>query len=445
MLLTKGFNAECKRTIIFIAILPYILYTIRVIIILQVSAMVKEVEELIKIVGKGNLLETLFIFLGGFQHADLDRSMDRRNHFGLSAFIKKEREPLDEYLNLKFSLQGLFLIYAQAYKILSENNELSTEGVINRIYKVVEESGLNQDINEVVDGRKLDLLNILANPKREPIFKTEEDFENKVLIGLRKLLSEGNTLNKYNREFALNKCVISSYYSIHDIKADKDIALFFSLGDHYKELSSSNKTVKREVLEICENQLIAHYTMFLAKALHMIKLSSRDGTIKYTINHENVDRQEKELKMDGLIYPINTKNTLEQLLKNQNSDEFEQLVTSPKNIYYSVPQGENKCRPNFIVSKKKEKDHKNTVCKLILGMFVLSVGLYVADYFLMEQKLLNSIKNVLPQDNLTNLIVGAVLTIVIVYALFQLSQKPPLSTVNGMTNENLESLHAKQA
>ncbi len=168
------------------------------------------------------------------------------------------------------------------------------------------------------------------------------------------------------------------------------------MGGHYKELSSSNKTVKREVLEICENQLIAHYTMFLAKALHMIKLSSRDGTIKYTINHENVDRQEKELKMDGLIYPINTKNTLEQLLKNQNSDEFEQLVTSPKNIYYSVPQEENKCRPNFIVSKKKEKDHKNTVCKLILGMFVLSVGLYVADYFLMEQKLFNSIKNVLP-------------------------------------------------
>lgn len=406
--------------------------------------MVKEVEELIKIVDKGNLLETLFIFLGGFQHADLDRSMDCRNHFGLSAFIKKEGEPLDEYFNLKFSLQGLFLIYAQAYKILSENNNLNTKDVIDKIYEVIKGSELNRDINEVVevDGSKLDLLNILANPKREAIFKTEKDFENKVLIGVRKLLNEKTTLNKYDREFALNKCIISSYYSIHDIKADKDIALFFSLGGHYKELSSSNKTVKREVLEICENQLIAHYTMFLAKALHMIKLSSRD---KYTIDHENVDRQEKELKMDGLIYPINTKNTLEQLLKNQNSDEFEQLVTSPKNIYYSVPQEENKCRPNFIVSKKKEKDHKNTVCKLILGMFVLSVGLYVADYFLMEQKLFNSIKNVLPQDNLTNLIVGAVLTIVIVYALFQLSQKPPLSTVNGMTNENLESLHAKQA
>ncbi len=140
--------------------------------------------------------------------------------------------------------------------------------------------------------------------------------------------------------------------------------------------------------------------------------------------------------------------TLKQLLKNQNSDEFEQLVTSPDNIYYSVLQEENECRPNPITSKKKEKDHKNTVCKLILGMFVLSVGLYVADYFFMEQKLFNSIKNVLPQDNLTNLIVGAVLTIVIVYALFQLlepPQEPPLSTVNKMTNENLGPLHAKQA
>ncbi len=407
--------------------------------------MIKEIEELIKIVGKGNLLETLFIFLGSFQHADLGRFMDHRNHFGLSEFIRKKEEPLDKYFNLKFSLQGLFLIYAQAYRILSENNNLNTKDVIDKIYEVIKGSELNEYINEVVDGRKLDLLNILANPKREPIFKTEEEFENKVLIGLRKLLSEGNTLNKYDREFALNKCVISSYYSIHDIKADKDIALFFSLGGHYKELSSSNKTVKREVLEICENQLIESYIMFLAGKLHRIGLSSRD---KYTIDHENVDRQEKALKMDGLIYPINTKNTLEQLLKNQNSDEFEQLITSPDNIYYSVLQEEYECRPNPITSKKKEKDHKNTVCKLILGMFVLSVGLYVADYFFMEQKLFNPIKGVLPQDNFVNLVIAAGLTIVIVYALFQLlkpPQEPPLSTVNKMMNENLGPLHAKQA
>ncbi|MDX5495164.1 MAG: hypothetical protein O7198_00590 [Wolbachia endosymbiont of Nomada marshamella] len=408
--------------------------------------MVKEVEELIKIVGKGNLLETLFIFLGGFQHADLDRSMDRRNHFGLSAFIKKEGEPLDEYFNLKFSLQGLFLIYAQAYKILSENNNLNTKDVIDKIYEVIKGFKLNRDINEVVevDGSKLDLLNILASPKRKPIFKTEEDFENKVLTDVKKLLNE-----KSDKKFFFNKFVIDCYYSIHqDIKVDKDVALLFSLlyslSGSYKEPLSPDKIVKREVLEICENQLIESYIMFLAGKLHMIGLSSRD---KYTIDHEHVDRQEEGLKEHCKfeLYRINTKNTLEQLLKNQNSDEFEQLVTSPKNIYYSVPQEENKCRPNFIVSKKKEKDHKNTVCKLILGMFVLSVGLYVADYFLMEQKLFNSIKNVLPQDNLTNLIVGAVLTIVIVYALFQLSQKPPLSTVNGMKNENLEQPHAKQA
>ncbi|MDX5561566.1 MAG: hypothetical protein O7151_01605 [Wolbachia endosymbiont of Andrena bicolor] len=81
-------------------------------------------------------------------------------------------------------------------------------------------------------------------------------------------------------------------------------------------------------------------------------------------------------------------------------------------------------------------------------MFVLSVGLYVADYFFMEQKLFNPIKGVLPQDNFVNLVIAAVLTIVIVYALFQLlkpPQEPPLSTVNKMMNENLGPLHAKQA
>ncbi|MBA8757478.1 MULTISPECIES: WD1261 family protein [Wolbachia] len=399
--------------------------------------MIKEIEELIKIVGKGNLLETLFIFLGSFQHADLGRFMDHRNHIGLSAFIQKQDEQLDYYFNLKFSLQGLFLIYALAYRILSENNNLNTKDVIDKIYDVIKGSELNRDINEVVDGRKLDLLNILANPKREPIFKTEEDFENNVLADIKKLLNE-----KSDKEFYFNKFVIDCYYSTHqEIKVDRDVALslslLYSLGGSYKKPLSPDKIVKRKVLELHENLLITQYTIFLASKLHMIGLSSRDGTIKYTIDHEDVDRQEKGLKMDGSICPINRKNTLEQLLKNQNSDEFEQLVTNPENIYYSVPQEENECRPNLIISKKKEKDHKNIICKLILGMFVLSVGLYVADYFLMEQKLFNPIKGVLPQDNFVNLVIAAVLTIVIVYALFQLSQEPPLSTVNKMTNENL--------
>lgn len=355
--------------------------------------------------------------------------------------LEKKEESLDKYFNLQFSLQGLFLIYTQAYKILSGSNNPSTQDIIDEIYKVIKESELGKDIHEIVDRRKLDLLNVLANPKRESIFKTVEDFENKVLIDVRRLLSEENALNEYDREFTLNQCIIDFYCSIHNIKVDKDIALFFSLGSNYKKLSSSNKTVKREVLEICEDPLIESYIMLLASSLHRIELSSRDGVIKHTVDYENMDWQEKQF--NGLIHPINTKSTLGRLLKNQNSGEFEQLVTSPKNIYYSVPQEENKCRPDFIISKK---NHKNTVCKLILGMFVLSVGLYVADYFLMEQKLFNPIKGVLPQNNFANLVIAAVLTIVIVYALSQLlkpPQEPPLSTVDDVRKKNLEPLHAK--
>ncbi|NEV49863.1 hypothetical protein EUZ93_05350 [Wolbachia pipientis] len=419
--------------------------------------MVKEIEELIKIVGKGNLLEAAFIYLGSFQHADLQRHMDHRNHNGLSEFInKKEQEPLDKYFNLKFSLQGLFLIYAQAYNVLIENAQLNTQEVIDTIYAAIESEKTSTVYNvlgnlprEIVDQagltedqKKLKLLNILANPKGEALFNNNNDFEKQVLNNVKKLLRI-NYANEFDKEFSLCKEVINHYYSIHNIKVDKDVALLFFMGSDYEKLSPSNKTVKREVLEICKNQLIGSYIIFLANKLGKIRLSSRDGTIKYTIDHEDVDQQKALLKgYDDLIYPINIKNTLEQLLKNQSSDEFEQLVTSPENIYYSVQQEENECRPSFAIGKK---NHKNTFCKLALGMFVLSVGLYVADYFFMEQKLLNSIKNVLPQDNLTNLIVGAVLTIVIVYALFQLSQKPPLSTVNKMTNENLGPLHAKQA
>ncbi len=407
--------------------------------------MVKEVEELIKIVGKGNLLETLFIFLGSFQHADLDRFMDHRNHIGLSAFIQKQDEQLDYYFNLKFSLQGLFLIHALAYRILSENNNLNTKDVIDKIYDVIKGSELNRDINEVVDGRKLDLLNILANPKREPIFKTEEDFENKVLTDVKKLLNE-----KSDKNFFFNKFVIDCYYSIHqDIKVDRDVVLLFSIFDNYHKLSEYHKeSIKKESLPIIDNVVVLTYIANLATLLQSINLKDQNRATKYTLNREKIGSLNRTF---NILADQNNQNflifksigpTLKQLLKKQDSNKFEERIIN--NTYCLVPQEENEYRPNFIVSKKKEKDHKNTICKLILGMFVLSVGLYVVDYFLMEQKLFNSIKNVLPQDNLTNLIVGAVLTIVIVYALFQLSQKPPLSTVK-MMNENLEQPHAKQA
>ncbi|WP_265015021.1 hypothetical protein [Wolbachia endosymbiont (group B) of Camptogramma bilineatum] len=147
----------------------------------------------------------------------------------------------------------------------------------------------------------------------------------------------------------------------------------------------------------------------------------------------------REQDSQDSLYPKNIKRTLEQLLKNQNSDAFEQLVTNPENTYYSVPQSE--CRLNSTINNKKNKNHKNTFCKLALGMFILSVGLYAADYFLMEQKLFNSMN---PQ---TNLIIAAVLTIVVIYALSQLlkpPQEPPLSTVDDVRKKKLEPLHANK-
>lgn len=412
--------------------------------------MIKEVEELIKIVGKGNLLEALFIFLGNFQHADLDRSMDHRNHIGLSAFIQKQDEQLDYYFNLKFSLQGLFLIYTQAYKILSGSNNLSTQDIIDEIYKVIKESELGKDIHEIVDGRKLDLLNVLANPKRESIFKTVEDFENKVLIDVRKLLSEENALNKYDREFTLSKCIIDFYYSIHqDIKVERDVVLLFSIFGHYHKLSEHHKeSIKKESLSIIDNVVVSRYIMALIGLLQSINLKDQNRATKYTLDCEKIGSLNRTFNIlssagynnQGFLCLKRAGPTLKQLLKEQNSNKFEERIIN--NTHYSAPQEENKCRPNFILSKK---NHKNTVCKLILGMFVLSVGLYVADYFLMEQKLFNPIKGVLPQDNFANLVIGAVLTIVVVYVLFQLlksPQEPPHSAVNDVRKKKLEPLHA---
>lgn len=237
MLLTKGFNAECKRTIIFIAILPCILYTIRVIIILQVSAMVKKVEELIKIVGKGNLLEALFICMGSFQHdgARDDCSIDRRNHLGISIFAKKSREEhLDHYLNLKFSLQGLLLIYNKAYVLLSKDRELSVKEVIDEIYKVVKKSELKKDLGEMADDKKLDTFNTLINPRGEKVLKTEKDFEDQIIKDVKDVLETSNIKDPdlYNK-------VIDYYYSIHEINVNKNITLLFSSAKMFQHLFST--------------------------------------------------------------------------------------------------------------------------------------------------------------------------------------------------------------
>ncbi|UIP92368.1 hypothetical protein JSQ73_004145 [Wolbachia endosymbiont of Anopheles demeilloni] len=418
--------------------------------------MVKEVEELIKIVDKGNLLEAAFIRLGSFQHADLHHCMDCRNHIGLSEFInKKEQEPLDKYFNLKFSLQGLFLIYVKAYTILAKNAQFNTQEVIDKIYAAVESKKIptlcdtsKKLLREIVDQvgltedqKKLKLFNILANPKGEALFNNNDDFEKQVLNNVKKLLKISYA-NEFDKEFSLCKEVINHYYSIHNIKVDKDIALLFSSYGIFSTCTENRDILPlnqyiNEKAKAINTPLYYDYIQKLLQVLQEIELPHRNGFTKYTLNYRDISALEetftaqREQHSQDFLYPKNIKRTIEQLLKTQNSDEFEQLVTNPENVYCSIPQKENKCRPNFIVSKK---NHKNTFCKLALGMFILSVGLCVVDYFLMEQRLFNSITNILPQNNLINFIVAAVLTIVIVYALFQLlksPQEPPHSAVNG--------------
>ncbi|WP_341808046.1 hypothetical protein [Wolbachia endosymbiont (group E) of Neria commutata] len=344
--------------------------------------MVKEVEELIKIIGEGNLLEASFVFLGAFQHFNLEWNGGvERNFNGLSAFIEKEEEQLDECFNLMFSLQGLFLIYGQAYNALEKDNHLSTQGVINEIYNyhdLIKCEIINQgQLKE--DQKKLKFLNLLANPKRQLIFKTEEDFENKVLTDIKKLLNEENantTLNKCDREFVLNKCVIDYYYSIHQgVKVDKDVVLAFSICGNYYKLSEYNKElIKKEKVPIIGNVKILTYTLNLVGLLQSInprdRNENRHKPAKYILNYEFLQGKKRSFNQQKgeILSPKNIESTMKKLLKNQNSDEFEKRVTNPKNIYCSDPQQENGYVQNFSI-KKEEKNtkNKNAVCWVILG------------------------------------------------------------------------------
>ncbi len=99
-----------------------------------------ELSNIIQIIGRGNLLEAIYIYIGGFQHAllkDEEGFVDWRNFINIHELLNKEyKEPLDRYLNLQLSLQGLFLIYTKVYLILQKEKYLDTEKVIQKIYEV---------------------------------------------------------------------------------------------------------------------------------------------------------------------------------------------------------------------------------------------------------------------------------------------------------------------
>lgn len=170
-------------------------------------------------------------------------------------------------------------------------------------------------------------------------------------------------------------------------------------------------------------------------------MKDQNGAIKYTLNCKKIGSLNRRFSIpagynnQGFLCLESMGPTLKHMLKKQNRNKFEERIIN--NTCYSAPHKENRCRPNFILNKKQYKDYRNTFCKLV---FILFVGLYAADYFFMEQKLFNSIK---PQ---ANLIIAAVLTVVIVYALFQLLKSPqdPLhSVINGAVHENLMQSHVR--
>lgn len=415
--------------------------------------MTKEVKELIKIVGKGNLLEALFICLGSFHNPIQEGSIDTRcKSVPLYRFIKKEtNDQLDYYFNLRYSLEGMLNIYAIVFDALNRNSELSTEELIDEIHKTMNGNG-NIHITEspfcnntlqqeqlTNNQQKLKLLNDFVNPKGKTLFETKQDFENSIVTNVRELLKKeySSILNEYDKKFIQNKCIVDHFYSIHeDIKLDKEVILVIVSSNHAR-LSKDNRLIVKEKLPIRKNVSIFSYLTYLMSLLGEIQFSSENGFITYKFNPDSINRREKmfiEHNYDeSHIYLKNQASILGQLLENQDSNKFEEIVTNPQN-YYSALQEKNGYIPH-ISSKKNHTGYKNVVCMLIVGAFALSAGFCAFDYFFMEQELLQPVKNILP-------LVAAVLTIVAVYALFQLLQCPPedkmneIGISNGKTNFN---------
>ncbi|MDN5248061.1 MAG: hypothetical protein QWI36_02890 [Wolbachia endosymbiont of Tyrophagus putrescentiae] len=399
--------------------------------------MARELEKLIQTVGRGNLLESLFIFLGGFQNSCSSGSrIDHRNHINLSEFVKKEKsEWLDHYFNLQFSLQGLCLVFARAYKTLQENKnsqenkDLSTEEVIEQIYQdVLKNKEMEKMLGEIIDrtqgesDKRLKLLNILSNPKGKAIFENEHDFEEKVVKKTRELLNI-NYNNNIDKEFNIYEKVIELYYSIHIPKLKKDVALLILIGSGYIKLSEENKK-KISVKSI--NWLLM---TDLVRMLRSIEIHNENGSIKYTLDSQHIGSLHhiRNMRLSECFTPKKIKSPLKALLKNPDSDKFEEMLKKDDNIIL-----------NGSVLNSREKKENKIAYKIILGTCALCTTLVAVDYFCLEGRL---IMNTLLQNDITTNLAILTLTVVIVPAAFYLSSSselslPPKSEMNGLVITN---------
>ncbi|XGA08126.1 MAG: hypothetical protein U0X86_000290 [Wolbachia endosymbiont of Xenopsylla cheopis] len=283
----------------------------------------QQLEKLVKVFGKGNLLEAIFIFLGGFQNMiSLNNSnveyIDHRNFFHLYEFINKTKtQPLDRYFKLKLSLQGLCLIYEKAYKILNHHSNLNAQEVMDKIYTLAIVDQKLTKIVRIIEEEKdtsIRFLNMIINPKGEQPFNSIDDFEEKVLKDIRNLINEiepvnyPNGITKYQKEevkqyyktaIPLYKALIEFYCQINSINIDKDIilALIIFVKKEVKYLPDSTPYGILTALDAIDNNF-ACQLIVLTRFIQFIGIAGED----YIFDDSKID---EELSNTKIIYAGN--------------------------------------------------------------------------------------------------------------------------------------------
>ncbi|WP_339047000.1 hypothetical protein [Candidatus Mesenet endosymbiont of Phosphuga atrata] len=318
----------------------------------------QQLEKLMKIFGKGNLLEAIFIFLGGFQnmishdYSEVER-IDHRNFFHLYEFIDKTKtQPLDRYFKLKLSLQGLCLIYEKAYKILNHHNHLDAQEVMDQIYTLAIVDQELTKIARIIEEEKdasIRFLNMIINPKGEPPFSSIDDFEEKVLKNIRNLINEIEPVNYpngivnskilrcvaeeekkqyYKTAIPLYEVLIELYCQINSININKNIILALLIQTN-GEIQYLQEYHSNHALIINDSLYLYEEVRSLADFIHTIKIIGEN----YTFNNEEVDRKfisMKYLSIEyGLIQVGVSKDTLTYLINSNDEDiaeEFEAKI-----------------------------------------------------------------------------------------------------------------------
>ncbi|WP_339045155.1 hypothetical protein [Candidatus Mesenet endosymbiont of Agriotes lineatus] len=290
----------------------------------------QQLEKLVKVFGKGNLLEAIFIFLGGFQnmishnYSKLEQT-DHRNFFHFYEFINKTKtQPLDRYFKLKLSLQGLCLIYEKAYKILNHHNHLDAQEVIDKIYII---AAIDQELGKIakmVEGAKdksIKLLNIIVNPKGKSLFNNSDDFETKILKNIRELVNKTNRINNPDviANSQVSECLdktekdkellcmtnaflygelVQLYCKIHNINVDENV--IFALLIIEKEVRYLPDDIAYQVfvtLNAIDDNVACNLTV-LARSMQFIGISDEH----YIFDDNEID---KELNNTKIIYADN--------------------------------------------------------------------------------------------------------------------------------------------